>query len=314
MQQRRIAVLGMTAAMVLLLTGCEVGDFVQGQVDKFREDFRESKEFAAGGSIEVENSNGGVTISTWNQNRVEITGTKYAISPETLKQVKIDITQTGSMLRIRTVAPQGVRGYGARYELKVPATVNLDRIKTSNGGVEIEGVKGSARINTSNGGVTVRNHTGDVDVDTSNGKIELTRVVGRMRLDTSNGGIHLEAVEGELNADTSNGRIEGDIANPKPGSTIRLDTSNGGIDLTLDKYADNPIVASTSNGGVKLRLPADINARLIASTSNGSIDNDFEQYGAMQKKSKTRQEMTIGRGGPLVDISTSNSSIDVVRR
>jgi hypothetical protein len=60
-------------------------------------------------------------------------------------------------------------------------------------------------------------------------------------------------------------------------------------------------------------LPADANARVSARTSNSSIASDFEVR--MQGSfNKNYMDATIGTGGPLIDLTTSNGSIRLLRR
>jgi DUF4097 and DUF4098 domain-containing protein YvlB len=70
--------------------------------------------------------------------------------------------------------------------------------------------------------------------------------------------------------------------------------------------------AHTSNSGITLHLPGEVNARLSASTSNGSISSDFEMRMRGQFD-KHHLEGSLGNGGPLIDLSTSNGSIRIVR-
>jgi hypothetical protein len=58
--------------------------------------------------------------------------------------LKIDITEGDGYLGIRTIAPSGVRGNrGAKYSIRVPRKITLDRIVTSNAHVRIEGIEAS---------------------------------------------------------------------------------------------------------------------------------------------------------------------------
>ena len=61
-----------------------------------------------------------------------------------------------------------------------------------------------------------------------------------------------------------------------------------------------------------VRLPAGVSADVKASTSNGSITSDFEL--TTRTISKTKLDGRIGNGGPLIEVSTSNGSIRLMRR
>lgn len=69
---------------------------------------------------------------------------------------------------------------------------------------------------------------------------------------------------------------------------------------------------NTSNGHITLHLPLEANARVLARTSNASITSEFDVR-AEGELNKTRMDGVIGTGGPLLDLSTSNASIRLLK-
>jgi DUF4097 and DUF4098 domain-containing protein YvlB len=201
---------------------------------------------------------------------------------------------------------------GASFVLRVPKKVTLDRIDSSNGSMRIEAIEGPARVSTSNGAIRTWGLKGDLDARTSNGSIEVNQFQGAASLRTSNGRIRAEGVRGNFDAQTSNASIDVTIAELDSGRPLRLSTSNGSITAVLEKWNNNDIVAHSSNSSVNLRLPDTINANLKAYTSNGSISSDFDV--TTRELSKTHIDGKIGSGGSLIDLSTSNGSIRLMKR
>jgi len=82
--------------------------------------------------------------------------------------------------------------------------------------------------------------------------------------------------------------------------------------VTLDQPTQNDVIASTSNAGITVHLAPSIAARVKAHTSNGSISSDFDVkvQGQINKHSL---EGTIGEGGPMLELTTSNGSIHLVK-
>lgn len=312
--QQRILVAAVAAALGFL-TACDIedlGDF--GGSERYSEDFHHSFPLKPGGRLSVENFNGTIEISSWNENSVEISGTKWARSIELRDAIKIDISAQPDAIQVRTIRPSERRGnMGARYFIRVPRKTELERITSSNGSIRVADVEGAARLRTSNGAVRVENLAGRLDAQTSNGGVEVTGQEGGAVLRTSNGRIRAEDVRGGLEANTSNGGITARIASAEPGRTIRLQTSNGGVDLAVDGTSGDVRVA-TSNGGITLRLPEKINARLVAVTTNSSIKSELDVT-TQGPFSKHRLEGLIGSGdGPTIDLSTTNGSIRLVRQ
>ena len=252
------------------LAGCD--DIALGGWDRVQEDFHYSYPLNAGGRIEVENQNGAIEISGWDQNNVDISGTKYASSADRLKEVRVDISPTAGFITIRTVRPQSWPGnMGVRYMIRVPARTELSRVASSNGAIRVDAVEGAAHLRTSNGPITATGMSGGLEAETSNGAITVSSMAGP--------------------------------------ATLR--TSNGRIELSLSTIQE--VRAGTSNGAITLRLPAARGASLRARTSNGSISSDFDvtAHGVL---SKHHLEGAIGSGGPLLDLSTSNGAIRILRR
>lgn len=297
--------------LALLLTACDFDDF--GPSDRYQSDFHFSYPLQAGGKLTLENFNGGIEITGWDRDTVDISGVKYASTEQMRDAIKIDISHADNTISIRTVRPFERHGnMGARYVLKVPRKVELDRITDSNGGVRVTDVEGPARLRTSNGTIHVMKLKGNLEARTSNGTIEAENVSGGATLNTTNGRVRADAVQGPFEASTSNGGIHVHLASAAPDTSMKLSTSNGPIDLTLDTSTRNDIHASTSNGAITLHLPGITHARVHAVTTNSSISSDFDVL-TQGASGKHRLEGTIGGGGPLLDLSTSNGAIRLVK-
>ena len=307
----RLSLLAVLASL-LLLSGCELDGFLDS--DRFREDFQYTYDLKPGGRLTLENFNGSVEILGWEKASVQIAGTKHAGTESDLKELKIETTAQEGSVRIRTVRPSGrYRNMGARYFIRVPRQVELERIATSNGSIRVEDIEGNARLETSNGAVRIRKLAGRLDVRTSNGSIEGDEVASDAVLRTSNGPIRLTQASGSMDAATSNSSINARFAKLSPQKPLRFGSSNGSIDVAFEALAGNELRASTSNSSITVRLPASVNAQLRADTSHGSITSDFNVTVRSGTMGKDHLEGQIGEGGPLVQLSTSNGAIRVLR-
>jgi len=296
--------------LAVFLAGCD--DFDLGSIggsDRYREDFHYSYPLSSGGSLRLENFNGSVEISGWDKNTVDIDGTKYANTSYRLKEIKIDIVPSASSISIRTLPPLDHRGNaGARYTIHVPKRIELSNISSSNGPIRVESIEGLTHLRTSNGGVHVTGLVGTLEVQTSNGTVEVSDVTGDTTLRSTNGTIRADVRKGRFGASTSNGSINVRLKEPDS-SPVRLDTSNGHIDLTMDAVRE--VKATSSNSSITVHLPASAGATLDAHTSNSSIQCDFDI--STHEFSKHRLSGTIGKGGPLLDLGTSNGSIKLLK-
>lgn len=291
---------------ILSLTGCDM-DF--GPSERFSQDFHYSYPLSAGGRLNAETFNGSVEISGWDQNTVDISGTKFGPTQEAADSLNVSVDHSPDMVSIRVVRPSERRNNaGARLSIKVPRAALLDRIVSSNGAIRTRDGAGPARFKTSNGQIRVEGLRGTLDAQTSNGSIELVAIAGDVTARTSNGHIRAERLQGSLDAVSSNGSVTAAIE--KGSRPVRVETSNGRVELSFPDGLAGEVRVATNNAGITLRLPADANASVMARTSNAGVSSDFDVRGQADKH---RLEGTIGRGGPLLDLTTSNGGIHLER-
>jgi DUF4097 and DUF4098 domain-containing protein YvlB len=248
----------------LALSGCvfvvaDSGSFsLSGR--EFREDYHKTFPLGPDGRFSVKNVNGDIHVSTWDKPEADVTAVKISKSnEENLKLVKIEEQSGSGNLRI-----------SVDYEIKVPAGVRLELVRSTNGNLELIG------------------KFGEVMADTTNGNVNLEGSAGPAVLDTTNGDITARDIRGSVEADTT----------------------NGGIHLTIDGLKDN-VTADTTNGSITVKLLGAANARLEAHTTNGHIDVAVPVTIKDLSKSRTRLSGTIGDGGPLMKLDTTNGSITI---
>lgn len=134
----------------------------------------------------------------------------------------------------------------------------------------------------------------DLDLRASNGGITIAGVTGNMRFDTTNGGVRLQDVGGRVNGETR----------------------NGGLNVTLSgsRWDGEGLDVETSNGGVNLAIPDGYNAELETRTVNGGLRIDFPITVQGELTSRRGLSTTLGSGGPLVRVRTTNGGVTITRR
>ncbi len=296
-------------AGLLCLTACDVADW--GDLERFTRDFHYSYPLQAGGTLTVETFNGSVEVSGWDQETVDISGTKYGPTQQIADDLKIEIDHSPGLVSIRVPRPYDRRNHeGAKFVIKIPRSAVLDRITSSNGAIRTADGAGPARLKTSNGAIHVQGLRGSLDAQTSNGAVELLDVEGDVVAHTSNGHIRANGLKGTLEATTSNGGVHAEVV--RADRPVHVETSNGPVELTLPTGFNREVRVHTNNSGITLHLPAALNARVVARTSNSNITTDFD-VSMRGEISKHSMDATIGSGGPLIDLTTSNGGIRLLK-
>ncbi|MFZ0299141.1 MAG: DUF4097 family beta strand repeat-containing protein [Candidatus Sulfotelmatobacter sp.] len=212
------AVLGTICALFIFALGAHASD----QRGAFTEEFHQTYALTPDGSIELDNINGAVHISTWDQNEVKVDAVKYADAKERLDDARIEIDSSKEHLSIRTKYRDHDLTFNwgshnnpasVEYTLTVPRTVRLDEIKLINGALDVIGV------------------TGEVHASCINGRLEAHNLAGRAELSTING--RLDARFDQLS-----------------GSPVELNSVNGSVELTIPSDSKAEIEASTVSGGI----------------------------------------------------------------
>src|SRR3984885_10689594 len=188
----------------------------------FTEEFHQTYALTSDGRVELDNINGAVHISPWDQNEVKVDAVKYADSKERLEQAHIEIDSGKDHLSVRTKYPDHGLTFNwgshnnpasVEYTLTVPRTARLDEIKLINGSLDITGM------------------SGEVNASCINGQLEAHDLSGRARLSTING--RLDARFGQLAS-----------------NSVELNSVNGSVELPIPSDSKAELEADTVSGGI----------------------------------------------------------------
>ena len=228
-------------------------------------DVKETEEFTfvinSGGRISLENINGDIRITGDEGDTVTIVARKQAGKQEYMDELKIVVDADSDYIRIETRHPSNLTSWfnwgnnhsgSVSYELTVPTGVNLDKISTVNGDIEIRSMSGKVKAETVNGDLVATGLVSDVDLETVNGGVnaEFDTLAGSQR-------VSVEAVNGRivlaLPADTS--------------ARVHAETVNGSIDVDdFGLKTDKGFIGHECDGQI-----GNGDARISLDTVNGSI-------------------------------------------
>ena len=188
--------------------------------------------------------------------RIEAKVSAHARTEERAREIASEIRiATDGTIRAEGPRTRGREGWSVSFRLRVPRQSDLS-LRTTNGGVGIDGVRGEIELKTTNGGIRIADAGGDVRGRTTNGGISVTLAGAAwegagLDLETTNGGVTLEIPEGyaaDLEIGTVNGGMKFDFPVTFEGDLRRrmsLALGGGGA----------PVRAVTTNGGFRLRRP-----------------------------------------------------------
>lgn len=226
-----------------------------------RRGFCEVREYtvpAAGAVLSVDAApNGGIKVEG-SPRRDILVQARVVGTARTEEEARAIVARVQVVATADRIAADGPRGLGQRdgwhvsYRLAVPTTTPLS-LKTTNGGITVDGVDSRVELTTVNGGVRLSRMAGDVEGRTTNGGVDVdldgTTWHGTgLDVQTTNGGVRLRIPDGysaHLETGTTNGSVNIDFPvtmQGRMGRSFSTDIGGGGPTLRV----------RTSNGGVRI--------------------------------------------------------------
>jgi DUF4097 and DUF4098 domain-containing protein YvlB len=264
-------ILGTSAALLLNVAVARASD----NDAVVMEEFHQTYPLNANGRIELQNINGAVHITVWDQNQVKVDAIKRAEDQQDLKDEEIIVDAHADSISIQTKYHQREtswrtshhRGAEVEYMLTVPRSVRLDEIKLINGGLDVSGVTGVVRASCINGKIEARGLAGELKLSTINGPLdaELERVATSVELSSVNGPLHLTLpsdAKARIEATTVHGGIENNFglhANNHRwvGHDLHGELGGGGAHISL-RNVNGPIEVRHAEDGHTLSPAKDL--------------------------------------------------------
>jgi hypothetical protein len=248
------AILGTLCALFFAATQGHASESRQ-----YTEEFHHTYPLASGGRIDLDNINGAVHITAWDQNEVKVDAVKYAGTKERLNEAKIEVEAGSDFVSIRTKYPSHDHTFtggwndpaGVEYTLTVPRGARLDEIKLINGGLDIHGVAAEVRASCINGKMLAEGLQGRVKLSAINGRMEarFDRLSDSpVELSSVNGSLQLilpSDAKAEVEASTISGGIEDDF----------------GLQVRHHRFVGHDLHGELGGGGTHIRV-SNVNGRI----------------------------------------------------
>jgi DUF4097 and DUF4098 domain-containing protein YvlB len=257
------------ALVGILATGCDVSvkdgnvsfDLVTG---KAVDDSTRTYTIAPDGTIEIENRNGSIEVTSADGPQLEVAISRQAearsdeAAQALLKQIEILEEAGASRVRLTTKAPVD-SSTRVNYTVRAPRSLSTV-VKTENGRVVVEGMAGQVRAAGSNGPIIGKRLTGGVQANTINGpvRMELPSVGGEVSLATVNGPVQLvlpATAKADVSARSLNGRI----------------VTSGLTFENLDQRSGREMEARLNGGGPRVHLET-TNGPIVITNSSDAGD------------------------------------------
>lgn len=273
----------------------------------------ESREVEATARVDISNVRGAVTISAWDQPRVEVTGTLGEGSKG------LEITGGNSRLSIKVKGPEdgGWFNWGAQSRmedtiLNVRVPINADlSIDSVSAEITVTGTAGQLlEADSVSGKIRVDSRAKEVELASVSGSVDLSGQGDRVQVETVSGDIETRSDHGRLKFETVSGNITA-----ATGEYLEFTGSSvsGDISIRGKPVGDARISADTMSGDVRLDMPGDLSARIDAETFSGRIRSDFGAVKEPEHGPGRSLETTVGDGNARMTVETFSGDITIRR-
>jgi Putative adhesin len=312
--------LALGVAIVLLLSGCQVGPSEQGAFDR---------DLTVTGSVRLElaNGSGGVHIARGPDGRVHVHGEVRAsgmFNGEARKRLddilaRPPIEQSGNTVRIGKEKFR-LRYISIGYTIEVPQDTQVEA-SLGSGSLSVQDIRGPVRLTTGSGSVRVAHIREEVGVTAGSGSIDGEDLGGDFRATAGSGSVTLSKVQGDVQVNAASGSVT--VTNP--GGRVTAHSASGGIkvqgaasDLSAKSASGslsvqgNPAANSlwelrSVSGGVDLTVPSNANFLLNASTVSGGVETGIPIV--VEEQGKHALRARVGNGGARVEAGSVSGSI-----
>ncbi len=257
-------------------------------------------------SVEFRDSDGDVTFTVGDASTVGIKVRKETDirdaerAQRRLDEITVEVTQNGNEVRIEIRYPHRVFSLSSlwhdenvrvRSEVVLPRECRLAAV-TSDGDIRATGMAGDVSLKTSDGNIFLAQAEGRLTTSTSDGDLTLRELKGEVEAHTSDGDIDVSGVFSRLTLSASDGNITAHVLpGSKPSSAWEVRTSDGDIDLFLVPEMSADLWIRSGDGSILCDLPVTVQGKTEEHSLRG----------------------TLGSGGPLVTVRTSDGDVRLKR-
>ena len=274
-----------------------------------------SKDIRPNAKISIDNTKGEVTVTAWDKNQVQVTGTLG----DGAKPLELDGDGNNIDIRVDTGGDKkgwfGSWGNDTRMQptvlnVRVPKGVQLE-VNVVSAPVSIDGLDGGkVEVDSVSGRIRANVHSPDVSMQTVSGTIDLAGKAGKADLQTVSGDITAPSISDKIEAQTVSGRM---TIGGGPWRDANFSTVSGDTRILGGITDGGKLTVNSMSGDVELGLPGNTSARLEASTFSGELRSDFGSPTKGDDGPGKELKTTIGSGNGQIHLEAFSGDVKIRR-
>ncbi len=203
-----------------------------------------------GGTVDLANRNGDITISGWEKNEVDITAREVWNQPQKRgirfygigrARPDVQVDQSEDKIKIWAEEPGAEKdSIGLNYDLFVPHSIDLKTISNRRGRVRISDLYGTVVLNLDEGQAELENYSGSLDASVTRGSVD-AEILDLRAEDV----VKITVREGDITL----------YLQPDAGARIEATVPNGTLDSDFDLKAEQGarVTLTALNGNIRIK-------------------------------------------------------------
>jgi DUF4097 and DUF4098 domain-containing protein YvlB len=268
----------------------------------------------ASGRVHIENIQGRISVRTWAQPQVRITGTLGKGAE------KLDVSGDARSLDIEVKYPDGDgwKLWGNRHrdseptilEITVPQRASLD-IESVSASIDVQQMAGRKLSASSVSGaiLVTASSPGEASFENVSGDLGLRITSNKVNAETVSGDISLQGgLAGEVDLES----VSGNITLVAPAlNKLQVSTVSGDARLRAGLKPSGAIKGETLSGVIELDLPANTSARLHAESFSGDIRSPSGKVQREEHGPGKSLDVTYGSGQGQIRLESFSGDVRV---
>lgn len=217
-------------------------------------------------SLRVTTDIGSIQVNGGNDSDIKFVIKKHSYSSseesarKAFQQFGVTATRRGDAAIIEGSWEEGRgRRFNVDFQLTVPRSVQLVKLSSDGGGINVSGIAGKLEAETGGGEVKLDDVAASM-VETGGGGINVGSASGELTLKTGGGNIRVVSASSRLNAESGGGSVW-------VGNAGAAEVETGGGNIKMEKCSGSSRV-TTGGGTIEL---GDVNGPVTMETGGGSI-------------------------------------------
>lgn len=236
----------------IILSGILTSAFTFSVFADVTDKLEKSFDVNANSSFILNNINGGVEITSWENQVIKVEASLIADSQASIDRVEVRMQQNGQQVSVETKYEEDSKWENNQaakvtYRVWLPKDTNLSEIELVNGSLRIENVSGEVNAQVVNGSIKATGLTKSSEISSVNGSIKVyyqsvDAALKDIDIETVNGSIKLylpSDINANLDLETLHGSIKTEFGirakeNTFTGHNLRGDIGSGDIDINME--------------------------------------------------------------------------------